>query len=213
MWTSHHNSLVGRRKGITHDFNVKQNHYSSHKRMKIDVRFCYQPIPYLNFPGEQEFSVLPKLPDSQSFLFIYLLMSTHSNPFIQGGWATSSSRPTNDQLVNPPSIFGALPMSSDQGSNLSSAHGKTTFQFTNPNPNILNSVVVGPHRDVNVHQLVKITTDEKLAGYTQFKDADGRSVALVEWMGGQPRVEVRGSVAKCSTGDWLKVVNDPTFGR
>ena len=161
-------------------------------------------------------------------------MSTHSNPFVQGGWATSSSRPNGDQIANPPSIFGALPITTDASHSGSRQRGATLFQFTNPNPNILNSTVVSTHRDGSVHQvcfhvhlsptvaedsitlnsqLVRISTDEKLAGYTAFRDANQRSVALIEWVGGRPQVEVRGSVSKCFTGDWLKVVNDPNFGR
>lgn len=112
----------------------------------------------------------------------------------------------------------------------SRSRGPAHFQFINPNPTILNSVVVTRNRDGSAQQvrssfltwlelltdsfqLVHISTDERLAGYTAFKDANGRSVGLVEWVGGRPQVEVRGAVAKCGTGEWLKVVNDPNFGR
>lgn len=134
-------------------------------------------------------------------------MSTHSNPFVQGGWSSSF------QDSNPPSVYGALPMTTRSNTGGASQRGATHFQFTNPNPTILNSTVVGPHRDGNIHQLLKVSTDERLAGYTAFRDVEGKSVALIEWTGSQPKVEVRGSVVKCPTGEWLKVVMDPTFGR
>ncbi|KAL5485577.1 hypothetical protein ACEPAI_6618 [Sanghuangporus weigelae] len=139
-------------------------------------------------------------------------MSTHSNPFIQGGWSSSFGL-NGDQRVNPPSVYGALPMSTAPATAGSSKNGATHFQFTNPNPTVLNSTVVGPHRDGTVHQLVRISTDERLAGYTTFTDVEGRSIALIEWTSSLPRVEVRSSVVKCSAGDWLKLSVDPNLGR
>lgn len=82
------------------------------------------------------------------------------------------------------------------------------FQFTNPNPNILNSIVVGPGQ----RPVIKVTTDQSLAGYTTFKDTENRSVALVEWQT-RPKVEVRGSVSKTNAADWLRVAMDQNFGR
>ncbi|EJD06302.1 uncharacterized protein FOMMEDRAFT_165149 [Fomitiporia mediterranea MF3/22] len=139
-------------------------------------------------------------------------MSTHSNPFVQGGWSASFGR-SGDYSANPPSVYGALPMSTSTGAGGASRTGATHFQFMNPSPTILNSIVAGPHRDGSIHQLVKISTDERLAGYTAFTDAQGRSVALIEWTSSHPQVEVRGSVIKCAAGDWLKVIMDPTLGR
>ncbi|KAH8110370.1 hypothetical protein DFH11DRAFT_783575 [Phellopilus nigrolimitatus] len=140
-------------------------------------------------------------------------MSTHSNPFVQGGWYCASSFTLGpDQSTEPPSIYGALPMTTDSGGNGSSgsSRGATHFQFTNPNPTILNSVVVSGTRE-----LVRVSTDSRLAGYTAFRDAEGRSVALVEWgtAESRPQVQVRNAVMKGSAADWLKVVNDPRFGR
>lgn len=60
---------------------------------------------------------------------------------------------------------------------------------------------------------MNISTDDRLAGYTAFRDADGKSIALIEWSGSQPRVEVRSSVAKVLAGEWLQVMMDPRFGR
>ena len=139
-------------------------------------------------------------------------MYTHSNRFVQGGWSGAFSSTIGGDATNPPSIYGALPMTTGSPS-AGSKSGATHFQFTNPNPTILNSIVVGPHRDGTIHQLVNISTDDRLAGYTAFRDADGKSIALIEWSGSQPRVEVRGSVAKVLAGEWLQVMMDPRFGR
>ena len=151
--------------------------------------------------------------DSSSYFHVnHTTMSTHSNPFTQGGWSTSFGF-NCDQKLNPPSVYGVLPMPTSTTATGSSKNGATHFQFTNPNPTILNSIVVGPHRDGTVHQLVRISTDERLAGYTTFTDVEGRSIALIEWTSGLPRVEVRSSVMKCSAGDWLKLNVDPDLGR
>lgn len=137
------------------------------------------------------------------------MSSTHSNPFIQGGWyGTSMFSLGPDQGSQPPSVYGALPMTGGSGPGGSSG-GNMHFQFTNPNPNILNSIVVGPGR----RPVIKVTTDQSLAGYTTFKDTENRSVALVEWQTTRPKVEVRGSVSKTNAADWLRVAMDQNFGR
>ncbi|THH09770.1 hypothetical protein EW145_g1789 [Phellinidium pouzarii] len=99
-------------------------------------------------------------------------MSTHSNPYVQGGWYGASSFTLGpDQNADPPSAYGALPM--------------------------LNTTDA---------------SDENLAGYTAFRDAEGRSIALIEWTA-RPAVEVRGAVVKSSASEWVKVEQDPIFGR
>ncbi|KAI5120818.1 hypothetical protein M0805_003214 [Coniferiporia weirii] len=137
-------------------------------------------------------------------------MSTHSNPYVQGGWYGASSFTLGpDQSAQPTSVYGALPMStSTEPGNGGTARGATHFQFAHPSPTILNSVVLGPQ----TRELVRVTTDERLAGYTAFRDPEGRSVALIEWVA-RPAVEVRGAVTKGPVSEWLKVVQDPRFGR
>lgn len=132
-------------------------------------------------------------------------MSTHSNPFAQGGWYNASFVDhRNDQT----SVYGALPMTTGPENGNAGGRGPTHFQFSNPNPNILNSSIVGS----GSRELIRVSTDERLSGYTAFRDAEGRSIALIEWAS-RPAVEVRGAVPKGSAGEWLKVVQDPVFGR
>lgn len=131
-------------------------------------------------------------------------MSTHSNPFAQGGWNSALGG-------DGASIYGALPMTTGPETPALNGGrgGPTHFQFANPNPNILNSSIVGPNRQ----ELLRVSTDDRLAGYTAFRDVEGRSLALIEWTSAKPGVEVRGAVPKGSASEWLKVVQDPRFGR
>lgn len=131
-------------------------------------------------------------------------MSTHSNPFAQGGWYNASFAGAEQT-----SVYGVLPMTTGPENGSGGGRGPTHFQFANPNPNILNSSIVGPGQ----RELVRVSTDERLSGYTAFKDTEGRSIALIEWASARPGVEVRGAVPKGSASDWLKVTQDPRFGR
>lgn len=133
-------------------------------------------------------------------------MSTHSNPFVQGGWYGQSPFTIGpDGTGTPVSAYGALPM---DGGSEPPIEGSVVFQFTNANPNILNSVVIGPESC----PLYKITTNSSLEGYTQLKDVENKGIALVEWIS-QPKVEIRGSLAKIVVKDWLPVSVDVRFGR
>lgn len=51
------------------------------------------------------------------------------------------------------------------------------FEFTALNPMLLNCAVLGSNNRV----YFSVATDASTAGYTVFKDADLRSMALVEW--------------------------------
>ena len=133
-------------------------------------------------------------------------MSTHSNPFAQGGWYNASFSGEGGDRI---SVYGALPITTTgPETGRVGGRGPTHFQFANPNPNILNSSIVGPGQ----RELVRVSTDERLSGYTAFKDIEGRSIGLIEWSA-RPGVEVRGAVPKGSASDWLKVTQDPRFGR
>ncbi|KLO06771.1 hypothetical protein SCHPADRAFT_678865 [Schizopora paradoxa] len=132
-------------------------------------------------------------------------MSTHSNPFVQGGWYGQSQFSLGpDGTSNPQSAYGALPLGIPNN-----GVGHTLYQFTQPNPTILNSIVVSA---ADQRPRWKLTTDHSLAGYTTFKDADGKGVALIEW-NPLPKVEIRGSLAKMPASEWLRVAMDSRFGR
>lgn len=132
-------------------------------------------------------------------------MTTHSNPFAQGGWYNASFA---GQDTDQTSVYGALPMTTGPENGSAGGRGPTHFQFANPSPNILNSSIFGPGQ----RELVRVSTDERLSGYTAFRDTEGRSIGLIEWSA-RPGVEVRGAVPKGSASDWLRVVQDPRFGR
>ena len=129
-------------------------------------------------------------------------MYTHSNPFVQGGWSGAFSSTIGGDVTNPPSIYGALPMTTGSPS-AGSKSGATHFQFTNPNPTILNSIVVGPHRDGTIHQLVNISTDDRLAGYTAFRDADHNRGVTAR------RIAHHNVVSRCETCGARLVVKPP----
>ncbi|EAU89377.2 hypothetical protein CC1G_11073 [Coprinopsis cinerea okayama7 len=108
----------------------------------------------------------------------------YNNPF--GAWAESSS-------ASGASVFGALPYPTDPA-NLQ------TFYFTNLNPTIFNSTVVGPR----AQPCYQVATDAQNPGYTVIKNAEGRSISLIEWQQ-HPYVEVRGIVSKRAIGSWLRL--------
>ncbi|KAJ6489949.1 hypothetical protein C8R45DRAFT_901555 [Mycena sanguinolenta] len=104
----------------------------------------------------------------------------------------------------PPSVFGVLPYPTPP-----SAHyvpNLTTFYLTSLNPSILNCSVIGPRSRLHY----TISTDSSLAGYTVFKNAEKKSIALIEWTK-PPRVEIRGVIPKQETQSWLKISRDQTY--
>ena len=151
-------------------------------------------------------------------------MSTHSNPFIQGGWFGHSQFSLGpDNSSDPASVCGALPMTGTLHLPLPN-HGISTFHFTASVPsqsiNVLNSIVIGPAPAQRA--FMRVTTDASVAGYTTFKDGEGRSVAAIEWPTSTahssanlalPKVEIRGTIPKISASEWLRVSSDPRFGR
>ncbi|KAF8888570.1 hypothetical protein BD779DRAFT_1662291 [Infundibulicybe gibba] len=92
-------------------------------------------------------------------------MFTNYNPF--SGWAEagggqSTVSPWNGNS-NPPPQFLA----------------RSLIRMRRPPifPNLFNCTVVGPQSQT----YFRIVTDDQMPGYTVFKDAKGRSVALIEW--------------------------------
>ncbi|KAJ6615141.1 hypothetical protein B0H10DRAFT_86812 [Mycena sp. CBHHK59/15] len=132
---------------------------------------------------------------------------TYHNPF--GDWANtgqSTNAPwASGSTAPPPSIFGVLPYptppsTSDAAANL------TTFYLTSLNPTVLNCIVIGPRSRLHY----QVTTDNKMPGYTVFKTAERKNVALIEWQK-HPRVEIRDAVSKQETRSWLKISKNQTF--
>lgn len=121
----------------------------------------------------------------------------YNNPY--GGWADAGQYPSTawGENVPPPSVFGALPTSS-----IAPASNMAVYHATSFSPTIFNSTVVGPQGQVCLH----IITDNELSGYTVFKDAQGKSVALIEWKT-PPTVELRG-VMSGSARSWLRLSQD-----
>jgi hypothetical protein len=119
------------------------------------------------------------------------------NPY--DGWADAGQQPSLvwDNCVPPPSVYGALPSPA-----MAPVSNMVVFHATSFSPTILNSTVVGPQGQVYFH----IVTDNELSGYTVFKDAQNKSIALIEWKT-PPTVELRG-IMSGSARSWLKLSSD-----
>lgn len=119
-----------------------------------------------------------------------------TNPF--ASWA--NSRGSGDVA---PSLFGALPLAF-QGTD-----SFTTFYFTSLNTTILNCTLTGPNGQPHLY----IVTDSSLPGYTVFKTADGRNVALVEWSQRRAQVEIRGALQKQPASQFIRLSPDRRYFR
>jgi hypothetical protein len=131
---------------------------------------------------------------------------TNHNPY--EGWSKTNSGHSNYSSGSasggpPPSIFGALPYPTPPNTRF--APNLTTLYLTSLSPSVLNCAVIGPHSRLHY----SISTDSNMPGYTVVKNADRKSVALIEWTK-QPRVEIRGAVPKQETKGWLKISRDQT---
>ncbi|KZP26364.1 hypothetical protein FIBSPDRAFT_909295 [Athelia psychrophila] len=106
-------------------------------------------------------------------------MAYNQNPY--SNWNTGSDG-------GSPSIAGALPY-------INSSYplppkDLVTFTFTSLNPTILNCTVLGPNNRANF----SVSTNASMAGYTVFKDAESRNIALIEWQNRPYRaVDIRGA--------------------
>ncbi|KAJ7450169.1 hypothetical protein FB451DRAFT_1342936 [Mycena latifolia] len=118
---------------------------------------------------------------------------SHINPYAT--WSNSSVRRA---VPGVPSVHGALPFAADP-----SASNLVTFYFTDFNPSILNSTVIGR----NTFPYFKITTDSSLPGYSAVKNPDGKVIALIEWKD-RPLVEIRDVFSKRRVADWLALSPD-----
>ncbi|KAJ7255795.1 hypothetical protein B0H12DRAFT_1183391 [Mycena haematopus] len=101
-------------------------------------------------------------------------------------------------------MFGALPYPTRPSTHY--VPNLITFYLTSLNPSVLNCSVIGPRARLHY----TISTDNSMGNYTVFKNADKKSIALVEWTK-HPRVEIRGVIPKQETQGWLKISGDQTY--
>ncbi|KAF9049499.1 hypothetical protein BDZ89DRAFT_1154387 [Hymenopellis radicata] len=128
-----------------------------------------------------------------------------NNPYAQGGWFN----PDNQNSINngpwsptsppPPSIFGALPFSSEP-------KPETILQFVFTfESTILDSTVVGPRNRTYFH----IANGQPREGTTLFRDAEGRNFAVIDWQQ-HPVVELRDLLERQAVSSWMPLSSDRT---
>ena len=138
-------------------------------------------------------------------------MSTHFNPYVQSwgmGNTPSTAGASGNQQGEAPSIFGALPggsASHGQGSPL--PPGTTVFQITAFRPNILNASVV----DASARSCYRIATDPSQPHITTYYDVYRRTVAVIDWSGERPSVEIPGLTPRQFIGSWLRAMPDKAW--
>lgn len=117
-----------------------------------------------------------------------------NNPYAQGGWNNSqnahgSSWSPNAWNSQPPT-FGALPVTPATSSIM-------TFEFSAFQPNILNSVVIGPNK--REFFTIRTPTPASTAIYKA-----GTLFSTIFWQT-NPIVEAAGLISRQRTGDFLKI--------
>jgi hypothetical protein len=148
-------------------------------------------------------------------------MSANFNPYVQG-WRVGNAPSSNEQ----PSIFGALPGTS--GNAAAAHHGGTSgsgggssgggagapdpnavvFHITDFRPNVLNASVV----DARGRQCHKIVTDApQQPQRTVYYDNHRRTVALIDWTGVRPSVEMPGLLPRQALRSWLHTGPDRAY--
>jgi hypothetical protein len=149
-------------------------------------------------------------------------MSANFNPYVQG-WRVGNGS-SNRGLGETPSIFGALPMTSGGSAHTAAAttaatagrggHSQasdpnaTVFHITDFRPNVLNASVV----DARGRQCYKIVTDTpQQPQRTVYYDAHRRTVAIVDWAGSRPSVEMPGLLPRQALRSWLHTGPDRAY--
>jgi hypothetical protein len=145
-------------------------------------------------------------------------MSANFNPYVQG-WRVGNGSSSRG-LGESPSIFGALPMTSGSNGQAAAAaapggghsHGSnpnaTVFHITDFRPNVLNASVV----DARGRQCYKIVTDTpQQPQRTVYYDAHRRTVAIVDWAGSRPSVEMPGLLPRQALRSWLQTGPDRAY--
>ncbi|KAJ7511481.1 hypothetical protein B0H11DRAFT_1845259 [Mycena galericulata] len=126
------------------------------------------------------------------------------NPYAQGGWKNQAN-PTAGTSGNPtlpqPSIFGALPFTTQASSPM-----LLSFRFTSFNPTILDSTVMGPKSQA----YFRVTTDAPTVGFTVVHNSANQPMIMIEWSD-EPIVEVRGIIPKEHTSTWLALSPDKSY--
>ncbi|KAH9996700.1 hypothetical protein BJV74DRAFT_282029 [Russula compacta] len=139
-------------------------------------------------------------------------MSANFNPYVQGwrvGNAPSNGGTWGNPSGEPPSIFGALPGSNGNrgaGRRSPPAPDATVFYITDFRPNVLNASVI----DVRGRQCYKIVTDASQPHRTVYYDTHRRTVALIDWAGAQPSVEMPGLLPRQALRSWLRTASNRT---
>lgn len=149
-------------------------------------------------------------------------MSANFNPYVQG-WHVGNG-PSSHSLGETPSIFGALPggngnaAAAARGGGGQSSHPATAaadphatvFHITDFRPNVLNASVV----DARGRQCYKIATDApQQPQRTVYYDHHRRTVALIDWTGTRPSVEMPGLVPRQALRSWLHTGADRAYVR
>jgi hypothetical protein len=148
-------------------------------------------------------------------------MSANFNPYVQG-WRVGNGS-SNQGLAESPSIFGALPMTSGGNAHATTAgaaargglghsHASdpnaTVFHITDFRPNVLNASVV----DARGRQCYKIVTDApQQPQRTVYYDSHRRTVAIVDWAGSRPSVEMPGLLPRQALRSWLHTGPDRAY--
>jgi hypothetical protein len=141
-------------------------------------------------------------------------MSGGFNPYSLGGWgafgAPAGQHPASSQYASFPSVYGALPGSSQFANQSSSSAGIDTetslsFQFTGLNPDIVNCIVMGP----NARYCFSISTST--SGYqspvTSVRNERDAVVARIEWAN-RPVVEIEGVVPRVMASQLIPLSRD-----
>ncbi|KAA1472030.1 hypothetical protein DENSPDRAFT_153917 [Dentipellis sp. KUC8613] len=136
-------------------------------------------------------------------------MSVNFNPYVQG-WAHAGNAPSGSGQPwgydgQPPSVFGALPSFNSTLPKLPPPSEFAMYHITGFSPTILNASVVGPRGQTHL----RIITDPASPHHTIWRDAQRRTVAMVDW-GTRSTVEMPGLLARQSVRSWLRLSSDRT---
>lgn len=132
-------------------------------------------------------------------------MASNHNPFATWSAGNGYSSNSTQNSAPPPSIVGALPYPHPPSYPLPPDE-IISFTFTSFNPTILNCTVLGPHN----RPYFQVVTDASMPGYTLWKDAERKNIALVEWQN-TPLLEARGILTKQQITNWLRLAPDRRF--
>uniref|UniRef100_A0A0W0FCX7 Uncharacterized protein n=1 Tax=Moniliophthora roreri TaxID=221103 RepID=A0A0W0FCX7_MONRR len=120
----------------------------------------------------------------------------------------SHSASSFDYDLPPPSLFGALPVTSariDAPSFKTTKSSNVTLTFSSYD--VLNCVISG----INTSHCFYAVTDPSMPTYTCLKTQNGQNNALVEWSPDGVKVEIRGAVPKQPASQFLKLSGDNRF--